>query len=191
MFCVECGKETAIFKEGVCLNCYLKSHVFTNGPNELDLPICQYCNSLKYKNTWSSDLLDDLLQKWIKNNFNISKELKKVKITTECKETKQGIKCKVIISGFIDKEEITEKHCLLIHLKKNVCDVCSKKFGGYHEAIIQVRAGKRKLVSNEIDEMINKIQNLVENLHEKGNRSLFITDIGEEHGNLDFFISDK
>jgi nonsense-mediated mRNA decay protein 3 len=75
-------------------------------------------------------------------------------------------------------------------MKKTVCDVCSKKFGGYHEAIIQIRSD-RTFTEDEIQNMTLSVENTVENLQAKGNRSLFIADIGMEHGGLDFFISDK
>ena len=191
MFCVECGKEGPVFKEGVCLECYLKTHSFTKGPELIDIPVCSHCNSFKYKNTWTSDLFGDVIRRIIKNTFQISNELKKIDINTECKEEKERINCKVFISGFIDDVEISEEHELLVRLKKTACDVCSKKFGGYHEAIIQIRADKRNLTQKEINEIISNVEIFVENLKAKGNRTLFITDIGTEHGGIDFFLSEK
>ena len=191
MFCVECGKEGPIFREGVCLSCYLKTHSFTRGPDEIDLPVCSHCSSYKYKSNWTSDLFGEVMRRVIKNKFQINRELKKIDINTECKEIKDGMMCKVYISGFIDGVEITDEHELFVHLRKTVCDVCSKKFGGYHEAIIQIRTDKRKITKNEIENIEKDVENLVEHLRAKGNRGLFITDIGEEHGRLDFYISDK
>jgi nonsense-mediated mRNA decay protein 3 len=191
MFCVECGKDGPVFREGVCLDCYLKTHSFTKGSEFIDMPICSHCNSYKYKNTWTSELFGDVLKRIIKKTFNISRELKKIDINTECKEEKERINCKVYISGFIDDVEITEEHKTIVRLKKTVCDVCSKRFGGYHEAIVQIRVDKRDLSQKEINEIISNVEIHVENLRGKGNRSLFITDIGTEHGGVDFYLSDK
>ena len=191
MFCVECGKEGLIFKEGVCINCYLKTHSFTKGPSIIDLPVCAHCNSYKYKNTWTLELFNDVIRRTVKNNFTISKELNKTDINTECSGQKDRLQCKIIISGFINNHEISEEHEVLVRLKKTVCDVCSKKFGGYHEAIFQIRAVKRKLNKEEINNIVLSVEGLVENLQAKGNRGLFITDRGEEHGGVDFFLSDK
>ena len=191
MFCVECGKEEKIYKEGVCISCYLKTHTFTQGPDLIDMPVCSHCGSYKYKNTWISGLFGDVIQRIIKNTFKISKELDKIDINTGCKETKEGMFCKVYISGFLDDVEITEEHDLKIRFKKTVCDVCSKQFGGYHEAIVQIRTDKRKLTKDEITEINQIVSNLVEEIRSKGNRGLFITDIAEEHGGIDFFISEK
>ena len=191
MFCVECGKDGPIFRDGVCLECYLKTHSFTKGPEVIDLPVCSHCNSYKYKNTWTSDLFGDVIRRIIKNTFQISNELKKIDINTECKEEKERMVCKVFISGFVDDAEISEEHEIIIRLKKTACDVCSKKFGGYHEAIVQIRTDDRKLSKQELNNLGLTVENLVETLRAKGNRSLFITDIGEEHGGLDFYLSNR
>jgi len=127
----------------------------------------------------------------IRKNFQISKELEKVDITTECKGKKENLDCKVIISGFLDDIEIVEEHNIIVHVKNNVCDVCSMQFGGYYEAIVQIRPGRKKLTKDELDNMRSNVESLVESMRSKGNRSLFITDSGEEHGGLDFFLSDR
>ena len=66
-----------------------------------------------------------------------------------------------------------------------------RRFGGYHEAVIQIRADKRKLASKELNNIRLTVEQLVESIRAKGNRGLFITDVGEEHGGLDFYLSDK
>jgi nonsense-mediated mRNA decay protein 3 len=191
MFCVECGREGKIFKDGSCLSCYLKTHTFSEGPETLELIMCPHCGSFKFKNTWFSDHIGDILKKVIKNNFKISKDLEKVDINTECTDTKDGLNCKVFISGFIDGEEIIEDHEILVCLNRAVCDVCSKRFGGYHEAIVQIRADNRKLNDDELKQIDLSIKGLVEDLQAKGNRALFIADTAEEHGGLDYYISEK
>ena len=191
MFCVECGKEVPIFRDGVCISCYLKTHTFTKGPAYIDLPICVHCNSYKYKNTWSYDLFDDAIQRSIKNEFHISKELEKVTINTECKDTMDGKSCKILISGFLDNVEIVEEHNVQVRLKRCVCDVCSRRQGGYYEAIVQIRTTHRTLTKKELEDIIKTVETFIEDTQSKGNRGLFITDIGEEHGGLDFYISEK
>ncbi len=191
MFCVECGIEGEIYKDGVCIKCYLKNKKFSKGPEILDLPVCVHCQGYKYKNTWTNDLLDDILRRIIKNNFKISKELQNIDINIDFNETPRGLECKVYISGLIQEKEINEKHDLLIRLRKTVCEICSRQFGGYHEAIIQVRTEKRKFSKEELKNIKATVEAIIENMQGKGNRTLFIADIAEEHGGLDFYISDK
>jgi len=39
MICVECGKESEIINNGLCLDCYIKSNRFTKGPDFLNINI--------------------------------------------------------------------------------------------------------------------------------------------------------
>jgi len=191
MFCVECGKEGPIFREGVCIRCYLKNNSFTKGPEILDIYRCPKCSSYKYKNTWIQGSFEKALKRQIKDNFQISSELKKVQIKTDCDEKGKNISCKVVISGYLEGHEISEKHSLTVRIRGVVCDVCSKQFGGYFEATLQVRANKRKLTKEELETIRLNVENLVESIRTKGNRGLFITDFAEEHGGIDFYLSEK
>jgi nonsense-mediated mRNA decay protein 3 len=191
MFCVECGKELRIYKDGVCLNCYIKTHSFTKGPEIIDIFQCSHCGSFKFKNTWTNVIFSDFMRRVVKNNYHISKELEKANIETNCVENKTGQECSVSITGMINDKEISEEHNLTVRIKKNVCDVCSKQFGGYHEAILQIRADVRDLTKEELKDIRNEVENLVEEQRLKGNRALFITDIAKEHNGLDFYLSEK
>lgn len=191
MFCVECGKEEKIFKDGLCKECYLKDHQFTKGVEFIDIPVCSHCGVFKYKNTWTNEKFEKILNRYVKNLFKISNQLKKINIQSECFEEKERINCQIFITGFIEDQEITEKHQVFVRLKKNVCNVCSKRFGGYHEAIIQIRAEDRNLTEEELDDIVLFVEKNVEKMQAKGQRGVFIADYGEEHGGYDFFLSDK
>jgi len=102
-----------------------------------------------------------------------------------------GKSCKVLISGFLDDQEIVEEHKIQVRLKRCVCDICSRRQGGYYEAIVQIRTTNRSLTKKELGDIINTVENYVNDLQSKGNRGLFIADIGEEHGGLDFYISER
>ena len=190
MFCVECGKEQ-IFKDGVCLSCYLKHNHFTKGPEVIDIISCTSCSAYKYKNTWFAESLDEAIKRHIKDTFQISNELQKIQIGLSYDEIKKNMHCTIEISGFIDDQKITEEHILLVRIKKTSCDVCSKQFGGYYEAILQLRAENRTPSAIEIQSIQEFVMGLVETFQSKGNRALFITDIATERGGIDFYFSEK
>ncbi len=191
MFCVECGKKGPIFRDGLCIECYVKQNEFTHGPEFFDIPFCVHCGGYKYKNTWVNNPFDEVVKRFIKDQFYISKELKDTKIELECIEEKERIGCKVLIKGFIDHTSIEDAHNVFVRLKNTVCDVCSKRFGGYHEAIIQIRAEDRDLTQDELNKIVLFVEENIRNMNNKGQRGIFIADMGPEHGGYTFFISDK
>jgi 60S ribosomal export protein NMD3 len=191
MFCVECGKETPIFRNGVCLHCYLSHTQFSKGPTILDLTMCPRCSSYKYKNTWLQGPFPDVLKRHVADAFYISPELKDVEIRTRCSEQERILACTVSISGFLEDQKITEQHSLTVRIRRNTCDVCSREAGGYYEAIVQIRAEQRTLSKPELTTLRSTVESLVRQLQEGGKRGLFITDIDEKREGLDFFISEK
>jgi nonsense-mediated mRNA decay protein 3 len=191
MFCVECGKDEPIFRNGVCLSCYLKHTQFTKGPTIMDITMCSRCSSYKQKNTWVQGSFDDILKRHISDAFSISPELKNVTIQTQCKEQDRVLHCTVSLSGFIGDEPITEHHPLTVRIRRNTCDVCSRESGGYYEAIIQIRAEKRTFSKDELKILRTTVGSLVGQLQKSGKRGLFITDFDETRQGLDFFLSEK
>jgi nonsense-mediated mRNA decay protein 3 len=191
MFCVECGNDAPIFRNGVCLSCYLKHTQFTKGPSILDITFCPRCSSYKYKNTWMQESFDDILKRHIKDAFRISPELHNISIETQCKEQDRILRCTVSISGFLENESIREQHPLTVRTRRSTCDVCSRESGGYYEAIIQIRTEKRTFSKEELNTLRSTVESLVEQLQDSGKRGLFITDFDENRQGLDFFMSEK
>ncbi len=191
MFCVECGKEGPIFRNGVCLSCYLKHTQFSKGPAILDITCCPRCSSYKNKNTWIHEPFHDILKRHIKDAFSISPEMKNVEIQTKCNEQNRVLLCTVSISGFLQEYQITEQHSLTVRIRHNTCNICSREAGGYYEAIIQIRAEKRAFTDEELQTFRSTVENIVEQHQKDGKRGLFITDIDVKREGLDFFLSEK
>ena len=191
MYCVDCGKEKPIFKEGSCLECYLKNHQFSQGPEVFQIPFCNYCGAYKYKNNWKNQSFDEVVKRYIKNAFSFDSDLKHINISLDCQGKEETIFCKVTIKGTIENEDISEDKFVEIRVKPNVCDVCSKQFGGYHEAILQIRTSEKKMSEHQKDTIEQFLNNLISSMQEKGNRGLFVTDINYEKTGIDFLLSDK
>lgn len=191
MFCVECGKEEQIYKNGLCTQCYVKSTTFTSGPSLLTLIQCSKCNAFKYKNTWTSNTIQDVLLQIIKDTFNINPELKEISYHLDCQPIESQFSCTVTITGKLQGITVEEHHQLQIRISRIVCDVCSKQYGGYYEATLQIRATDRKLTTEELQTIQETIKHMVASEHTRGNRQLFITDMVEEHGGLDFYLSER
>lgn len=191
MFCVECGKDDPIYRNGVCLQCYLKQTQFSKGPAILDITLCTRCSSYKYKNTWLQEPFDDILKRNVKDAFSISPELVNQRIQTKCNEQGRVQRCTVFITGSLNDQTITEQHPLTVRIKHSTCDICSREAGGYYEAIIQIRAEKRTFTKEELRTLRLAVETMVRQFQKSGKRGLFITDFDEKREGLDFFLSEK
>jgi len=191
MFCVECGKEEPIYKNGVCLQCYLKQAQFTKGPAIIDIIACPRCESYKYKNTWLMEPFAEALRRHVKDAFHIDPELKESRIETDCKEQDRMYACIVRITGTVGGQTVMEEHPLTVRLKRTTCDVCSREAGGYYEAILQIRSDTRAFSKTELQMLRETVEKIVRQHQGSGKRGLFITDYEEKREGLDFFLSDK
>jgi nonsense-mediated mRNA decay protein 3 len=193
MICVECGKEIEILKDGLCLNCYIKSKAFTKGPDSINVIKCSNCNEFKFQNKWENQSLNSIIYNHILQKFKISSEFKNPDININITDDKNPYKKQliIIIKGHISNLEVIEKHLINVNIKREICDICSKKFGGYHEAIIQIRATKRNLSSIEIESINSLIQDFTEKMQYEGNKQIFIADFQIHQNGLDYFISDN
>jgi nonsense-mediated mRNA decay protein 3 len=191
MFCVDCGEEKTIFRNGSCLECYLKNHQFTQGPDFIDITMCVHCGSLKFKSLWTNEPLETIVKRNVKQLFSISNELRQVTIEATCTQEQERYSCTISISGTVDDVPITETHHVYVRMKQHSCDTCSKQFGGYHEAILQIRPHEKKIPKDELLEIRTFVESLIFSMQEQGHRNLFIADVGEEHGGIDFYLSDK
>lgn len=191
MFCVECGKEGLIYRNGSCINCYLKNKQFSKGPYYLDIYTCPTCNAYKYKNTWINESFETFLHRLITDSFVIDDDFHNVQITTSYEQKDRTVTCNIKISGQVNGHQIIEEHAVVVRLRRETCESCSRQSGGYYEAILQIRSEQRKLGKQELRDMQQYVEQYVQNQREKGNRALFITDFTEEHGGIDFYLSDK
>lgn len=192
MFCVECGNDVTIFRNGVCLNCYLKETQFSKGPAIIDVIMCPRCSSYKYKNTWFvEESFDDILKRHIKEVFTVNPELKHVEIQIQCKEQERIQSCIVVISGFLENQRITEQHSLTVRIRHTTCEVCSREAGGYYEAILQIRTEQRTFTDAELKTLRCAVEAMVEEFQTSGKRGFFIADIAQKREGLDFFLSEK
>ena len=191
MFCVECGNDVPIFRNGVCLCCYLKVTQFSKGPAILDITMCPRCSSYKFKNTWVKEPFDDILNRYVKEAFTVNPELKHVIIKIECKEQERIHACLVYISGCIEDQTITEQHPLTVRIKHNTCETCSREAGGYYEATVQIRTEQRTFTHAELHTLRSAVETMVGQFQASGKRGLFITDVAEKREGLDFFLSEK
>ena len=144
-FCFLCGKETENLIKGYCEECYNKKFKLIEIPEEINVTICSKCNKIKEKNKWKDIEIDDFLRNKIKI---LGKDVK-------IKFEKNDI-LKVFAKGFLEGSETLkeETHEIKLKINKEVCLDCSRKYGDYYEAVLQIRGNLTNDDFNSIDDLV-------------------------------------
>jgi|YNPNPStandDraft_1061719.scaffolds.fasta_scaffold00327_19 nonsense-mediated mRNA decay protein 3 len=191
MFCVECGREGSVYKNGYCLSCYIKHNRFTKGPGYLDVYMCPKCGMYKYKNTYIPGSFDAYIHRVVKEEFSVNPELRDMVFNVSYDKKDNTVVLNVVIQGRLDEGDVEEHHQVTVRVRRETCKNCSRRYGGYYEAILQVRGDKRGSLEKDIKDIRRIVEDTVEDTRSKGNHGLFITEMVEIHGGLDFYLSDK
>ena len=144
-FCFVCGKETGNLIEGYCEECYNRKFSLIEIPKEINIVFCPKCNSIKQENKWKEIEVNNIIREKIKV---LGKD---VKIRIERDDI-----AKVHAKGFLkgSKNPKEEIHEVKLNIIKEVCPNCSRKFGDYYEAVIQLRGNITEDILDSIDDLI-------------------------------------
>ena len=130
-FCFVCGKNTEKLIEGYCEECYNKKFRLLIVPKEITVKVCSKCNRIKYGNVWRDIEVEEILKDKIKI---LGKNV-------DLKIRREDNIIHIDARGFLknSKKPKEEKYDIRLKTNKVVCTDCSRRFGDYYEAILQLR----------------------------------------------------
>ncbi len=184
MKCASCGRESDY---SVCGECLSKSAELISIPPVVEIIQCPKCGDFR-TDRWRQVTLEEAV------GFNLLKEIS-IHDEFEIRDFHFYPVGDVIgryrfyVDGTVRDHFHHFETFFEVRLRKIACEKCSRQAGGYYEAILQIRADRRKLR----DEEVKRIYDLVESslLREKGNPKAFVTKIEERKEGIDIFIGDR
>lgn len=182
-FCPRCGSEKGPFIKGFCKNCFEEKSSPVSIPSEIVLEECRKCGKVRLGRFWKKFSLDEatgFLEKKIKTRDVLSP---KTKIVLEEKSDSEFI-AGVEVSGKIGLQKTVFSSKVLLKKRGAVCDSCSRVFGNYFEAIIQLRFEKK---SGEVEKKIESVELLLEEIEKKDALAKIVKIVSERNG-ADLYI---
>ena len=162
MFCPECGSTDKEMVGDICIDCFLKEFQMIEVPKRIEVQICSHCNSKLEEGKWSEEFIpeEEIIYRALERNIEIADEVSDEHVTLEIKQMKGTIaECCVEIIGEVEGTQIEETHETEVRILKTVCPTCSKLQSGYYESVIQFRADKRDIKTEEYakaDEIVER-----------------------------------
>ena len=162
MFCPECGSTDKEMVGDICIDCFLKEFQMIEIPKRIEVEICSHCNSKFQEGKWIDEFIpeEEIIYRALEKNIKIADEVSNEIINLEIDQIKGTLaNCFVEVIGEVHGAQIEETHESEVKIKKTVCPTCSKVQSGYYETVIQFRADKREIKSEEYakaDEIVER-----------------------------------
>ncbi|MDD5111272.1 MAG: NMD3-related protein [Candidatus Altiarchaeota archaeon] len=138
--CPKCGRES----KGVCLECFLEAHPLEAG--EVKVLSCA-CGRLRHRDRWDARLEDigKYVEKGLKAPFEVT--LKSVRVAPVLEGSNLALD--IAVEGVYKGEPFKRTITGAAKVQKTTCPTCSRKSGGYFEAVLQFRCPLPELPLDE------------------------------------------
>ncbi|MFW9845969.1 MAG: 60S ribosomal export protein NMD3 [Candidatus Thorarchaeota archaeon] len=196
--CYECGEKSVV--DGLCEQCYNKAHPLLEVRSPLKLIACKRCDAVKVPGGWKPIVKhvsdpEELVEHQLDILFQQEVKLNAANVLLEYFEEKRLDRVRHLILTATGRShpEIpphSEDYPMEVRFSFATCDTCAMMSGGYHEAILQVRADGREVTEEEIDEIVSLATDLTVAKYGKDVKA-FITEIKRDKYGLDFKIGSE
>lgn len=195
MLCVDCGNEVARLIGGSCPSCFAAKTPLLNAPQVLDVELCAHCDARHIGNTWH-DPDEGVPLEWIREEatrtaVRAHERVRHpvIELSGEAQDAKH-VQYTVRMTGDVEGVEVQAEARILTRTRRSVCDRCSKMFGGYYAAIIQLRGTDRDVSPEETKRAHKLVGDEMDRMRAGGHREAFLTKSGAVPGGFDYYIGD-
>ncbi|MEM5828090.1 MAG: NMD3-related protein [Candidatus Aenigmatarchaeota archaeon] len=172
--CPKCGRETDLFIEKFCIDCFRKEFEKSlKIPEVQTIYVCKYCGKYSFSKKFLFNTIEEAIDHYVKHsehlkvNADINYELNYPEL---------------FLKFYKDNLLILEKN-IKIKEKPFTCKFCAMKNSGYKQAILQLRF-------DVSDELLQEIENYVNNRNQTDFLS-FISKIERKKDGIDLYIGSK
>jgi nonsense-mediated mRNA decay protein 3 len=159
-FCPQCGKQTDELFDSLCKACFTKAvRLLDVAQVEIGVSMCGTCGGYfkgKERTSVEAVVIDSVRRDIRKQygydcNVDVSRDLP-APLTGEkgIKAAEDKVRLFLTVKAEVEGVAIEEKGEVVVILKKETCDRCSKISGGYYAGIVQIRAEDRIPADDEL-----------------------------------------
>ena len=188
--CPECGKETDKIVRNTCPECFGKKLNLFDLPPVLHARICPRCGAYYYKSKWEDiGTPAEVVVLTAEENLAVSTGIEKVTVGMHPHPRSPYIfDVLVDVEGEVDGVTYYKDGKTEVRVKREACDMCSRRAGGYFEGIIQIRANNRTATKEEVVECLRLVEEAMTVQLKKGDKLAFVTDTVTFKDGADVFI---
>lgn len=193
--CVECGKLVPQLIGGSCPEDFVQRTSLLEAPLVLDVELCAHCDARHVGNHWvdpdEGEPLEWIRESAVRAALKVHVEVTNVDIVVEeAPQDDKHFRTTARLTGSVEGVPVSVSREITVRMRRSVCDRCSRMFGGYYAAIIQLRATGRDVTDFEIKRAHRLVGDELDRQRASGNRESFLTKSGAVPGGFDYYFGD-
>ncbi len=186
--------------EGLCASCYSREHPLVRVPATITVVVCKRCGAVKVPRGWQ--VLDHSRM----GPDGPLRQQVQVALGQHVTHLVPGVQLGVEFGRRLDRVlELTltasgrphpslppcrEQHSLQVRFEYNTCTTCSMMSGGYHEAVLQIRADGRHLTEAEESEIATLVMDHLEAEYGRDTKA-FISKVTRTRHGIDLLVGSE
>jgi nonsense-mediated mRNA decay protein 3 len=195
MLCVECGKEVPLLIGGSCPECFIQKTPLLEHPPVLDVEVCAHCDARRVGNHWvdpqEGDDLSFIREEAARAAIRVHERVTGSSLELEEQaQDERNFEHAIRLTGTVEGVPVSSVSRMTVRLKRGVCDRCSRMFGGFYAAVIQLRATGRDVTEHELQRAHRFIGGEMDRLRATGNREAFLSKSEAVPGGYDYYMGD-
>ena len=190
LICPSCGKETEKLIRNVCPECFLEKFSLFEMPLVFHVRVCPQCGAFYHKNRWEDgDGIENVIMTLSQEALFIHADVDNVAVGMQPVARSPYIyDLYVDVDGTVEGIPVYRNGKTEVRVKREACDMCSRKAGGYFEAIIQFRGTNRTPTKEELAECRKITFETMEQMDRKGDKLAFVSEILELKEGTDYYL---
>lgn len=138
--CPKCGRES----KGVCLECFLSAHPIETG--EVKVLSCA-CGRLRHRDRWDAVLEE--IGRFVRKGLKVPFEITLRNVSVNPVLDGGNLTLDITVDAEYKGEPFKRTISGAAKVQKTTCPICSRKSGGYFEAVLQFRCPMPELPLDE------------------------------------------
>lgn len=194
MQCPLCGNDVLDLRHGLCPSCGAAKRPFLETPDIVDVTRCSHCGRLERRGTWMLAPGDDetVSRLALDEAVDIDPDLAAPQLRSEFRwEDPKNAVVQVRLEGQYLEHPVEREAEVRIRLKIGSCNDCSRKYGGYFEAIVQVRGSDERVLRDRSDSILAQITKDVERYRLEHRTGAYISRSDRVKGGFDLYFGNQ
>lgn len=191
MQCPLCGRSVTELDGGVCDRCLSERKRFVELPGFVDATTCAHCGKTQRAGLWRTAPPDReaLARESVNQALDLDPDLADHEIHLDAAwEDERNALVTGRVTGRFRDEPVERPFQTRLRLKTSVCTECSREFGGYFEAIIQVRGGDPGRLEGDRDRMARRIESEMARYRSEERPGAYFSRSERVRGGIDYYV---